>query len=129
MEKRCKQQMGKASFRGVQLSQVYDYDYDQIYTASKNLITKTALLEKFRRVSYIMRISMFPLIMVDSCSNLFLKELILSCPIIRQFVLFILRSFRKDCGSFSSLLFELIRGVLDEAFPVLRVAFNSILLF
>ena len=129
MEKRCKQQMGKVSFRGVQLSQVYDYNYDQICTASKNLITKTALLETFCRVSYILSISMFPLIMIDSCSNLFLKELILSCPIIRQFVLFILKSFRKDCGSFSSPLFQLIRRVLNEAFPVLRVAFNTILLF
>ena len=69
---------------------------------------------------------MFPLIMVDSCSNLFLKELKLSCPIVRQFVLFILKSFRKECGFFSLLLFELIIRVLNEAFPVLRVAFNSI---
>ena len=69
---------------------------------------------------------MFPLIMVDSCLNLFLKELKLSCPIIRQFVLFILKSLRKECGSFSLLLFELIIRVLNEAFPVLRVAFNSI---
>ena len=44
-------------------------------------------------------------------------------------MLFILKSFRKDCASFSSLLFELIRRELDEAFPVLRVAFNGILLF
>ena len=81
-------------------------------------------------VSDITSISMFPLIMVDSCSNLFRKELILSCPIMRRFMLFILISFRKDCGSFSSLLFEFIRRELGEAFPVvLRVAFNGILLF
>ena len=41
---------------------------------------------------------------------------------------FIIKSFRKDCGSFSSLLFELIRRGLDEAFPVLRVGCNGILL-
>ena len=70
-------------------------------------------------VSDIMSISVFPLIMVDSCSNLFLKELVLSCPIMRRFMLFILKSFRKDCGSFSSLLFELIRRELNEASPVL----------
>ena len=44
-------------------------------------------------------------------------------------MLFILKSFRKDCRSFSSLLFKLIRKELDKAFPVLRVAFNGILLF
>ena len=70
---------------------------------------------------------MFPLIMVDNCSNLFLKELILSCPIMRRFMLFIPKSFRKNCGLFSSLLFERIRKKLDEAFPILRVAFSILL--
>ena len=72
---------------------------------------------------------MFPLIMVDNCSNLFLKELISSCPIMRRFMFFILKCSRKDCGSFSSLLLELIRRGIDKVFPVLRVAFNGILLF
>ena len=72
---------------------------------------------------------MFPLIKVDSCSDLLLKELILSCPIMRRFMLFIVKSFRKECGSFSSLLLELIRRELDEAFSVLQVAFNVMLLF
>ena len=79
-------------------------------------------------VSDIMSISIFPIIIIDSCSNLFLKELILSCPIMRRFMLFILKSFRKDYGSFS-LLFELIRREIDEAFPVFRFAVNGILLF
>ena len=70
---------------------------------------------------------MFPLIMVDNCSNLFLKGLILSCPIMRRFMLFIPKSFRKNCGLFSSLLFERIRKKLDEAFPILRVAFSILL--
>ena len=77
-------------------------------------------------VSDIMSISMFPLIMEDNCSYLFLKELILSGPIMRRFMFFILR---KDCGSFSLLLFELIRRELHETLPILRVAFNGILLF
>ena len=50
----------------------------------------------------------------DSCSNLFLKELILSYPILRRFMLFILISFRKDCGSFSSGPFAFVRGKLDD---------------
>ena len=47
----------------------------------------------------------------------------------RRFMLFIVKSFRKECGSFSSLLLELIRRELDEAFSVLQVAFNVMLLF
>ena len=50
----------------------------------------------------------------DSCSNLFLKELILSYPIMRRFMLFMLISFRKDCGSFSSGPFAFVRGELDD---------------
>ena len=48
----------------------------------------------------------------------------------RRFMLFIIKSFRRDCESLSSLLFEFIIGTeLDEEFPVLRVAFNGFLLF
>ena len=81
-------------------------------------------------VSDIMSISILLLTIVDRCSNLFLIELILSWPLMRRFMLFIIKSFRRDCGSFSSLLFQIIiRTELDEEFPVLRVAFNGFLLF
>ena len=57
---------------------------------------------------------MVQFIIVDSCSNLFLKKLMLSCPVMRRFMLFILISFRKDCGSFISVSFEFLRGELDD---------------
>ena len=57
---------------------------------------------------------MLSFIIVDSCSNLFPKELMLTCPIMRWFMLFILISFRKDCGSFISVSFEFVRGELDD---------------
>ena len=72
---------------------------------------------------------MLPFIIVDSCSKLFLKELMLSCPIIRRFMLFILISLRKDCGSFISVPFEFVRGELGDTSSKFRVVFNRISLF
>ena len=72
---------------------------------------------------------MLPFIIVDSCSNLFLKKLMLSCPIIRRFMLFILISLRKDCGSFISVPFEFVRGELGDTSSMFRVVFNGISLF
>ena len=72
---------------------------------------------------------MLPFIIVDSCSNSFLKELMLSCPIMRRFMLFILISLRKDCGSFISVPFEFVRGELGDTSSMFRVVFNGILLF
>ena len=69
---------------------------------------------------------MLPFISVDSCSNLFLKELILSCLIMRRFMLVILISFRKDCGSFISVSFEFVRGELNDTSSMFRVLFNGI---
>ena len=60
---------------------------------------------------------------------MFLKELMLSCPILRRFILFIRISFRRDCGSFISVLFEYVRGELDGTSSMFRVVFNGILLF
>ena len=57
---------------------------------------------------------MLPFIIVGGCSNLFLKELMLSCPIMRRFMLFILISLRKDCGSFISVPVEFVRGELGD---------------
>ena len=65
----------------------------------------------------------------DSCSNLFLKELILSYPIMRRFMLFILISFRKDCGSFSSGPFAFVRGELDDTSCMFWVVLDTISLF
>ena len=67
---------------------------------------------------------MLPFIMVDSCSNLFLKELMLSCPIMRRFM-----SLRKDCGSFISVPFEFVKGELGDTSSMFRVIFNGISLF
>ena len=72
---------------------------------------------------------MLPFIIVDSCSNLFFKELMLSCPIMRRFMLFILISLRKDCGSFISVPFEFVRGELGDTSSKFRVVFNGISLF
>ena len=72
---------------------------------------------------------MLPFIVVVSCSNLFLKELMLSCPIMRRFMLFILISLRKDCGSFISVPFEFVRGELGDTSSMFRVVFNGISLF
>ena len=72
---------------------------------------------------------MLPFSIVDSSSNLFLKELMSSCPIMRRFMLFILISLRKDCGSFISVPFEFVRGELGDTFSMFRVVFNGILLF
>ena len=72
---------------------------------------------------------MLPFIIVDSSSNLFLKELILSCSIMRRFMLFILISLRKDCGSFISVPFEFVRGELGDTSSMFRVVFNGISLF
>ena len=72
---------------------------------------------------------MLPFIIVDSCSNLFLKELMLSCPIMRRFMLFILISLRKDCGSFISVPFQFVRGELGDTSSKFRVVFNGISLF
>ena len=72
---------------------------------------------------------MLPFIIVDSCSNLFLKELMLSCQIMRWFMLLILISFRKDCGSFISVSFEFVRGELNHTSSMFRVLFNGVLLF
>ena len=72
---------------------------------------------------------MLPFIIVDSCSNLFLKELMLSCQIMRWFMLLILISFRKDCGSFISVSFEFVRGELNDTSSMFRVLFNGISLF
>ena len=69
---------------------------------------------------------MLPFIIVDSCSNLFLKELMLSCPIMRRFTLI---SLRKDCGSFISVPFEFVRGELGDTSSMFRVVFNGISLF
>ena len=72
---------------------------------------------------------MVQFIIVDSCSNLFLKKLMLSCPVMRRFMLFILISFRKDCGSFISVSFELVRGELNYTSSMFRVLFKGISLF
>ena len=72
---------------------------------------------------------MLPFIIVDSCSYLLLKELMLSCPIMRRFMLFILISLRKDCGSFISVQFEFVRGELGDTSSMFRVVFNGISLF
>ena len=72
---------------------------------------------------------MLPFIIADSCSNLFLKELMFSCPIMRRFMLFILISLRKDCGSFISVPFEFVRGELGDTSSMFRVVFNGISLF
>ena len=72
---------------------------------------------------------MLPFITVDSCSNLFLKELMLSCSIMRWFMLFILISLRKDCGFFISVPFEFVRGELGDTSSMFRVVFNGISLF
>ena len=53
----------------------------------------------------------------------------LSCPIVWRFMLFILISFRKDCGSFISVSFEFVRGELNDASSMFRVLFNGISLF
>ena len=72
---------------------------------------------------------MLPFIIVDSWSNSFLKELMLSCPGMRGFMYFILVSFRKDGGSFSPVPFEFVRGELDDTESMFRVVFNRISLF
>ena len=72
---------------------------------------------------------MLPFIVVVSYSNLFLKELMLSCPIMRRFMLFILISLRKDCGSLISVPFEFVRGELGDTSSMFRVVFNGISLF
>ena len=72
---------------------------------------------------------MLPFIIVESCSNLFLKELMLSCPIMKRFMLFILISFIKNYGSFILVSFEFVREELDDTSSMFRVAFNGILLF
>ena len=72
---------------------------------------------------------MFPFIIVDSCSNLFLKELMLSCPIMRQFMLTGLIYIRKDCRSFISVPFEFVRGELGDTSSLFRVVTNEISLF
>ena len=61
-------------------------------------------------VSDIINTLMLQLTIVNSCTNLFLKELMLSCQIMRRFMLFTLISFGKDCESFSSVPFEFVRG-------------------
>ena len=71
---------------------------------------------------------MLPYIVVDSCSNSFLKELMLRCPVMRRFMLIILIYFRKDYGSFISVSFEFIRGELNDTSSMFRVLFNGILL-
>ena len=72
---------------------------------------------------------MLPFIIIDSFSNLFLKELMSSCPIMRWFMLFILMSLRKDCGSFISVPFGFVRGELGDTSSLFGVAFNRISLF
>ena len=53
----------------------------------------------------------------------------LSCPIMRRFMLFILISLRKDWGSFISVPFEFVRGELGDTCSMFRVVFNGISLF
>ena len=72
---------------------------------------------------------MLPFIIVDSCSNLFHKELMLSCPVMRRFILFILISLRKDCGSFISVPFEFVKGEPGDTSSIVRVVLNGISLF
>ena len=60
---------------------------------------------------------------------MFLKELMLSCPIMRRFMLLILISLRKDCGSFISVLFEFVREEPGDTSSMFRVVFNGISLF
>ena len=47
----------------------------------------------------------------------------------RRFILFVLISFRKDCESFISVSFELVRGELDDTSSMFGVVFNGISLF
>ena len=47
-------------------------------------------------------------LIIEDCSNLLPKELVLSCPKMEQSMLFVLISFRKDCQSFSSVAFEFL---------------------
>ena len=76
--------------------------------AARGSVTKCKIMSEghsSRRVSSsfvsdIINISTLPYIIVDSRSNFFFKELMLSCPIMRRFMLFILIFFGKDYGSF-----------------------------
>ena len=44
----------------------------------------------------------------------------------RQFMLFILIPFRKDCGCFFSVPCKFVRGEIDDASSMFEVVFNGI---